>query len=147
MLPCLAWVVGAVLVPIGRNMSYYEMMIEQLLGSGAPQYGGEQGRRTAAADSSLVEDDMLRYQMGSKRKKGKNENIPSGSYALAEYPGLAYDIWAASAGLSPRGGMRGSTVIPGSDMEDKLKELRRQWAANQQSMMPSGNFVSRMGGR
>ena len=126
-------------------MSYYEMMIEQLLGGGSPEYGGEQGRRTAAADSSLMEDEMLRYKMKSKRKKGKNENIPSGSFALAEYPGLRYDIDNAAAGANPRGGLF-NNLIPGSEEDDKLRELRRRWAEIQGSMMPQGNFVSRMRG-
>ena len=130
----------------GDAVSYYEMMIEQLLGSGSPEYGGDQGRRTAAADSSLMEDEMLRYQMGSKRKKGKNERTPSGSFALAEYPGLRYDIDNAAAGANPRGGLF-NNLIPGSEEDDKLRELRRRWAEIQGSMMPQGNFVSRMGGR
>ena len=131
---------------VPRNMgSYYEMMIQQLLGTGAPEYSGDQGRRTAAADSSLAEDMVLRNNLGSSRSKGENENIPSGSYAAADYPGLSYDIWNASTGNNPRGGMAGA-IIPGSEEDLKLQELRRRWAANQQAMMPQGNFVSRMGG-
>jgi len=121
------------------------MMIQQLLGTGAPEYSGDQGRRTAAADSSQIEDAMLRYQLGSKRKKGENENIPSGSYALAEYPGLRYDIENAARGMNPRGGLYGA-IPPGSEEDLRLQELRKKWAANQQAMMPHGNFVSRMGG-
>ena len=134
---------------VGRSVSmmgYYEMMIEQLLGSGSPEYSGEQGRRTAAADSSLAEDAMLRYKMGGKRKKGKGERLPSGAYALAEYPGLRWDIDNAANGSNPRGGLF-NNLIPGSEEDLKLKELRKRWAEIQGSMMPQGNFVSRMGGR
>jgi len=125
--------------------NYYEMMIQQLLGSGLSEYGGEQGRRTAGADASMIEDSRLRGLLGSKRKKGENENIPSGSYALAEYPGLRYDIENAARGLNPRGGLYGA-IPPGSEEDLRLQELRKKWAANQQAMMPQGNFVSRMGG-
>jgi len=125
--------------------NYYDMMIQQLLASGSPEYGGDQGRRTAGADASMIEDAMLRYQLGSKRKKGEKENLPSGTYAAADYPGLSYDIWNASTGNNPRGGMAGA-IIPGSEEDLWLQELRKKWAANQQKMMPQGNFVSRMGG-
>jgi len=103
-------------------------------------------QRGASMAASLENDEQLRYQMGSSRKKGKNERIPSGSFALAEYPGLRYDIDNAAAGANPRGGLF-NNLIPGSEEDDKLKELRRRWAEIQGSMMPQGNFVSRMGGR
>jgi len=103
-------------------------------------------QRGASMAASLENDEQLRYQMGSSRKKGKNENIPSGSYALAEYPGLRYDIDNAARGMNPRGGLYGA-IAPGSEADKRLQELRKIWAANQQAMMPSGNFVSRMGGR
>ena len=140
-------VVVAVSRQLGDDMAYYEMLIEQLLGGGGPEYGGDQGRRTAAADASLLEDAMLRYKMGGKRKLGEKEKMPSGSYALAEYPGLRYDIDNASRGANPRGGMYSSFVIPGLAADDRMQELRRKWAQVQGSMMPQGNFVSRMGGR
>ena len=156
--------------------SYYDSLIQELLGggmadnvrtgyraapimgAGLPQgmtpedlaggmLGGGFDERTARRLASGAEDTMLSGHLGSERKKGKNENIPSGSFAQGMYPGLEYDIWAASNGMPGRGAGAGSTVIPGSDADDKLKELRRRWAEIQGSMMPQGNFVSRMGGR
>ena len=126
-------------------MSYYEMMIEQLLGGGSPEYGGEQGRRTAAADSSLMEDDMLRYKMKSKRKKGKNERIPSGSFALAEYPMLqnAIDKMHMPGGSN----VQGYFGYMSKEQQDEADRKNKEWAAIQQSMLNGGNFVSRMGGR
>ena len=103
-------------------------------------------QRGASMAASLENDEQLRYQMGSSRKKGKNENIPEGSYALAEYPGLRYDIENAARGMNPRGGLY-AAIPPGSEEWKRLQELRKQWAANQGAMMPQGNFVSRMGGR
>ena len=126
-------------------MSYYEMMIEQLLGSGAPQYGGEQGRRTAAADSSLVEDDMLRYQIGSKRKKGKNESIPSGSYALSWYPGQEMDIEMAPGRVIPADAEARMTKEQREYWQRKMAE----WQNTQRSMVPkhgSGFIKNMLGG-
>ena len=156
--------------------SYYDSLIQELLGggmadnartgyraapimgAGLPQgitpedlasgmRGGGCDERPARRLASGAEDTMLSGHLGSERKLGENENMPRGAYALAEYPGLQYDIWAASNGMPGRGAGAGSTVIPGSDADDKLKELRKRWAEIQGSMMPQGNFVSRMGGR
>ena len=154
--------------------SYYNSLIQELLGggmaenrntynrsrpivgAGLPQgmseddlgtgmLGGGFDERTARRLASGAEDVMLSGHLGSERKKGEDENIPSGSYALAEYPGLRYDIENAARGLNPRGGLYGA-IPPGSEEDLRLQELRKKWAANQQAMMPQGNFVSRMGG-
>ena len=156
--------------------SYYDSLIQELLGGGMPDTkrsgyraapivggglpkgmsevdlaqgmtGGGFDERTARRLASGAEDVMLSGHLGSKRKLGENESMPRGAYALAEYPGLQYDIWAASNGMPGRGAGAGSTVIPGSEEDLKLKELRKRWAEIQGSMMPQGNFVSRMGGR
>lgn len=156
--------------------SYYDSLIAELLSGGMPTNsssgyrlspgisagmpqgmsheqlvagatGGGLNERDARRFASGAEDVMLSGHLGSKRKLGEKERMPSGSYALAEYPGLRYDIWAASAGLPGRGAGAGSTVIPGSEEDLKLRELRKRWAEIQGSIMPQGNFVSRMGGR
>jgi len=122
------------------------MMIEQLLGGGSPEYGGDQGRRTAAADSSLMEDEMLRYQMGSKRKKGKNENIPSGSYALSWYPGQQSDIDMAPGRVLPADAMVRMSPEQRKAREQKMLE----WQNMQRSMVPqhgSGFISNLIGGR
>ena len=102
--------------------------------------------RGASMQASMTEDQQLRNQLGSKRSLRKGERMPRGSYALAEYPGLRYDIDNASRGANPRGGLFNG-LIPGSEEDKKLQELRRLWAQNQGAMMPGGNFVSRMGRR
>jgi len=111
-----------------------------------PRNIGASERRGASMASSMQEDAALRGQLGSRRSVGENEKIPRGSYALAEYPGLRYDIENAARGLNPRGGLYGA-IPPGSEEWLRLQELRKKWAANQQAMMPQGNFVSRMGKR
>ena len=155
--------------------SYYNSLIQELLGggmaenrntynrsrpivgAGLPQgmseddlgtgmLGGGFDERTARRLASGAEDVMLSGHLGSERKKGEDENIPSGSYAQAMYPGLEQDIWSAGRGMPGRGAGAGAAIIPGSEEDLKLQELRKRWAANQQAMMPQGNFVSRMGG-
>ena len=154
--------------------NYYDMMIRELLGGGMPAnqrtqkrlspivgagmpqgfneeqlvagaLGGGIDEKNARRLASGAEDVMLSGALGSERRKGENENIPSGSYALAEYPGLWWDIENAARGGAPRGGLAGA-IPPGSEEDLWLQELRKKWAANQQAMMPQGNFVSRMGG-
>lgn len=100
--------------------------------------------RGASMQASMMEDQQLRNQLGSKRSLRKGEHMPRGSYALAEYPGLRYDIENAARGMNPRGGLYGA-IPPGSEEDKKLQELRRRWAEQQASMMPGGNFVTRMG--
>ena len=175
MLPCLAWVVGAVLALIGRNMeSYYDSLIQELLGggmakdkqtyyrsrpivgAGLPQgmseedlasgmLGGGFDERTARRFASGAEDVMLSGHLGSKREKGKNENLPSGSFAQAIYPMLynAIDKMNMPGGSNPQGYFG----YMSKEQQDEADRRNQEWAAIQRSMIPQGNFVSRMGGR
>ena len=72
--------------------NYYDQILSMLLGSG--EYGGNQ-QALARADASVAEDDRFKSLTKRKRKLGKNERMPEGAYALANYPGLSSAVdWA-----------------------------------------------------
>lgn len=112
----------------------------------APRNLSSNEQRGARMGASEMEDARLRGLLGSSRSMRKGERLPRGSYALAEYPGLQFDIWNAASGSNPRGGLY-APIAPGSEADLKIQEMRKKWAANQAAMMPTGGFVSRMGGR
>ena len=143
----------------GQNQgtSYYDMLLERLMmGSrgvedmeGGYQLmqmmadlegrGWDQGRaaRNVAGQS---EDAMLGGMLGGSRKKGKDEQIPSGSYALSDYPGLRQATDWAATGNAPAGGGQGSHtgwLREQQDREygDRQRQGRRDWAANQRALM------------
>jgi len=154
--------------------SYYDSLIRELLGggmadnartgyraapimgAGLPQgmtpedlasgmLGGGFDERTARRLASGAEDTMLSGHLGSERKKGKNERIPSGSFALAEYPMLrnAIDKMRMPGGSN----VQGYFGYMSKEQQDEADRRNQEWAAIQQSMLNGGNFVSRMGGR
>ena len=127
-----------------------------IMGAGLPQgmtpedlaggmLGGGFDERTARRLASGAEDTMLSGHLGSKRKKGKNERIPSGSYALAVYPMLfnAIDKMKNMVGGANPQGYFG---YMSKEQKDAADRRNKEWAMTQQSMIPRGNFVSRMRG-
>ena len=155
--------------------SYYDSLIQELLGGGMPDtkrtgyraspimgaglpqgmtpedlasgmLGGGFDERTARRLASGAEDTMLSGHLGSERKKGKNKRIPSGSFALAEYPMLqnAIDTMASQiGGVNPQGYFG----YMSKEQQNEADRKNKEWAAIQRAMLPQGGFVSRMGGR
>jgi len=103
-------------------------------------------QRGASMQASLAEDAQLRNQLGSSRKKGKNENIPSGSYALSWYPGQQSDIDMAPGRVLPADAMVRMSPEQRKAWEQKMLE----WQNMQRSMVPqhgSGFISNLIGGR
>ena len=120
-----------------RQTTYYDMLLEQLMGGGA---FGQNEDALARGMASEGNDARLRQLMGSKRKKKKGEEIPSGSYALSDYPGLRQAVDWAGTGNAPAGGGVGSGsgwLREQNDREygDYMRQGRKDWAANQKELL------------
>ena len=113
------------------------MLLEQLMTSGA---FGSNDDALARGMASEGEDAYLRKLLGSKRKKGEDEHIPQGAYALSPYPGLRQATDWAATGNAPAGGGQGSghgwlREQNDSEYGDYMRQGRRDWAANQKALM------------
>ena len=125
--------------PEGGELSsdYYQMLLKGLMGSG--DYGPNQDA-SARADASADSDEKLRALMGSKRKKGKHEQIPDGALALSNYPGLRNAVDWATTGNAPAGGGQGSHtgwLREQNDQAygDRQRQGRKDWAQNQKDVL------------
>jgi len=117
--------------------SYFEMLLKGIMDTG--EYGPTQDA-AARGKASEQEDAMLRYKMGSKRKKGKHEQIPDGSLALSNYPGLRNAVDWAATGNMPSGVGSGSAhgwLKEQNDREygDRMRQGRKDWAQNQKDAL------------
>ncbi len=63
--------------------SYRDMLLEQLLGTGA---FGQMDQTIAQGRASEGEDEILRGRLGSRRKLREGERLPEGSYASVRNP-------------------------------------------------------------
>jgi hypothetical protein len=119
------------------GQSYYDMLLAELMASGA---FGQNQDALARGMASEGEDAKLRQLMGSKRKKRKGEQIPSGAYALSDYPGLRQAVDWAGTGNAPAGAGVGSHtgwLREQNDREygDRMRQGRRDWASNQKELL------------
>ena len=117
--------------------SYYDMLLEQLMTSGA---FGQNQDALARGMASEGEDAMLRYRLGSKRKKREGEQIPSGHYALSDYPGLRGKVdWSATGNMAGGAGTGSHTgwLREQQDRQygDSMRQKRKDWAANQKALL------------
>ena len=107
-----------------------------------PLYLGPNQRNQARSQASLEESEALRGQLGSKRKLGKNERMPEGSYALADYPGLGSAVDWARTGNTPVGSMGIGQWL--AEFRDPNKERQgrrqRQMWAEMQSRLLGGRY-------
>ena len=111
--------------------NYYDQILSMLLGSG--EYGGNQ-QALARADASVAEDDRFKSLTKRKRKLGKNERMPEGAYALANYPGLSSAVdWAKTGNLPGGNASIGMWLKEQNDMalRDANSKKRKEWAAFQ----------------
>lgn len=120
-----------------QTQQLFEQMVKEMVGSGTNEPGSYD---RAAASNELMTGEFS--GLGYSRKKGKNERIPDGTYALAEYPQLHYAIWQAKAGLDPTGAMPAmfAGIVPGSPEDQAMQEKRRRWGQQQESMLKPGGF-------
>lgn len=86
----------------------------------------------ARMEASQKEDDMLRYQLGTKRKRRKGD--VEGSYSLAWYPRLEHEIKSAGKGLGNSTMAQAMHRMTPEEREAFKKKLR-EWANRQGSMM------------
>lgn len=115
--------------------NYYDDMLSMLLGSGA--FGPNQ-QATARTMASESEDERLRGLLGSKRKLGKREQMPSGAYALAEYPELRNAVdWARTGNLPGGSATIQLWLKEQNDPQLRAENMnkRKQWAARQGQLM------------
>ena len=119
--------------------NYYDTVLANLLGTGMFGPTQQAGARSMASET---EDAMLRRMLGSKRKLGKNERMPEGSYALADYPGLGSAVDWARTGNTPVGSMGIGQWL--AEFRDPNKEQQgrrqRQMWAEMQSRLLGGRY-------
>ena len=95
-------------------------------------------RRRAKGGASEKEDLALKGALGSSRTKRKNERMPEGAYALADYPGLSSAIdWAKTGNLPGGSASIGMWLKEQNDMalRDANSKKRKEWAAYQEQLL------------
>lgn len=118
--------------------NYYDDMLAQLLATGAFDTGSLHQGAAARSMASEAEDEMLRGRLGSRRKRGKNENIPRGSYALANYPGLMNAVdWASTGNLPGGSATIGMWLKEAQDPQAASRGRwdRMEWAKKQRELL------------
>jgi hypothetical protein len=138
--------------------SYYDMLLERLMLSGKEGVEGMEGGyqmmqmmaelegrgwdkgKAARNVAGQSEDAVLGGMMMSSREKREGEQIPSGAYALSDYPGLRYSVDRAAGGYGPHGVGSGSHtgwLREQNDREygDRMRQGRKDWSANQKALL------------
>ena len=75
------------------------------------------------------------YGLGGSRKMRKGEQMPSGAYSLAKFPGIEHQIWAAESGFLPRGYHWSSLLNESPDDKGRREQDQRKFAAYQKKLL------------
>jgi hypothetical protein len=86
------------------------------------------------------------YGLGGKRKMGKGEKLPEGSFTLAKFPGVEHQIWAMEAGFIPKG-YHWSSYLNESPAEKSQREKLQKQAANYQRGLLDMDIAPKRGWR
>ena len=73
--------------------------------------------------------------LGGSRKMRKGEQMPSGAYSLAKFPGIEHQIWAAESGFLPRGYHWSSLLNESPDDKGRREQDQRKFAAYQKKLL------------
>lgn len=119
--------------------SYFDAMLESMLADknqGQMSYNEMFDARSAAGRAN---EDMMRYKMGSKRKRKKKGGDTAGEpgwvTSMARFPGIEGQILSAEAGFLPRGVSWRSLL--GEDLTDTRNRQGEQnrWAKHQRGVL------------
>lgn len=117
--------------------SLYNQLIRGIVGGGTNEAASIE-RALAAnefGDGIQGQEVPASYGLGGSRKLREGEQMPSGAYSLAKFPGIEHQIWAAEAGFLPRGYHWSSLLNESPDEKGRREQDQRKFAAYQKKLL------------
>ena len=116
----------------------FERLLRGIVGGGTTEPGSVEralafgeGAQTSVGDIGSE----FTAALGGSRKMRKGEQMPSGAYSLAKFPGIEHQIWAAEAGFLPRGYHWSSLLNESPDEKGRREQDQRKFAAYQKKLL------------
>jgi hypothetical protein len=116
---------------------FFNQLISGIVGSGTtePQSIERALAFDEGASTSIGDIGSEFSRLGGSRKLGKREQIPQGTYAMAKFPGMEHQIWAAEAGFIPKGYHWSSYLNETPDEKARREKAQKDWAFYQKQLV------------